>query len=72
MIKIIERFIRLAIHYYNNYITIVFLRKQIIDDLEADYNGSPIDALNTGYLAAAEEVNPDESVTAVAKASNEM
>ena len=49
-----------------------FERKQIIEDLEADFIGAPIDALNTEILAVAEEANHDESITAVAKASNGM
>ena len=44
----------------------------MIEDLEADLTGSPIDDLNTDDSAVAEEANPDESITAVAMASNEM
>ena len=38
----------------------------MIEYLEADFNGSPIDALNTDYLAVSEEENTDESITSVA------
>ena len=50
----------------------VFLRKNMIEDLESYLTGAPIDALNTEDYAVVEEANPDESITAVAKARNEM
>ena len=54
--------------YYNYF----FERKHMVEDLEADLTGAPIDSLNTEYLEVAEETNPDEAITAVAKASNDM
>ena len=44
----------------------------MIEDLESDLTGAPIDTLNTEDLAVVEEANPDESITALTKASNEM
>ena len=44
----------------------------MIEDLEANLTGAPIDASNHDDLAVAEEVNADESITAVAKDRNEM
>ena len=44
----------------------------MIEDLKADLNGAPIDALNTEDLVVAEQENLDESITAVAKDRNEM
>ena len=44
----------------------------MVEDLEADLNEAPIDDSNTGNAALAEVANSDESITSVAKASNEM
>ena len=44
----------------------------MIEYLEADLTGAPIDASNTGYTALAEVENVDESITTVAKAINDM
>ena len=54
--------------YYNDSVE----SKIIIEDLEANLAGAPIDASNHDDLAVAEEVNADESITAVAKDRNEM
>ena len=50
----------------------IFLRKRIIEDLEANLTGAPIDASIPEILAVAEEANADEAVTEVSKAINEM
>ena len=44
----------------------------MIEDLEADLTGAPVDSLNTEDSEVAGETNPDESITAVSKASNEV
>ena len=46
-------------------------RKQFIEDLEADLNGSPKETSNTDDLALAEVENSDEAITTEANASNE-
>ena len=51
---------------------IVFEWKHMIEGLEADLTGSPIDASNTDDSAMAEVENADEAITAVAKARNGM
>ena len=50
----------------------VFLNKKIIEDLEANLTGTSIDASNPDDLVLAEEGNSNESITVVAKASNDM
>ena len=49
-----------------------FYRKQIIEDLEADLTGKPIETSNTDDVDLTEVENIDESITAEAKDSNEM
>ena len=44
----------------------------MIEDLEDDLTGSPIDASNTDNAVVDEEANTDESITAVAKDINDM
>ena len=44
----------------------------MIEDLEADLTGAPIDASNHDNLAVAEVSNADEATIAEAKASNDM
>ena len=44
----------------------------MIEDLEADLTGKPIDALNPENSAVAEYANADESITTVAKDSIDM
>ena len=44
----------------------------MIEDLKANLTGAPIDASNPDNSAVYEEANADESINAVAKASNEM
>ena len=44
----------------------------MIEDLEADFTGTPIYASNTDNAAAAEVENTYEAITAVAKSRNEM
>ena len=46
----------------------IFLRKQMIKGLEADFSGAQIDALNTEDLVVGEEAYPNESITAIPKA----
>ena len=46
--------------------------KQMIEDLEADFDGAPKYASNNDNVALAEEKNSDEAITAVSKAGNEM
>ena len=43
----------------------------MIEDLEAELTGSPIDASNPDNQAVAKEENADDAITAVAKARNE-
>ena len=54
------------------YINDLFYRKQMIEDLEAGLTGALKEISNTENLAVAEEENVDESITAEAKASNDM
>ena len=44
----------------------------MIEGLEDDFTGSPIDASNPDNQAVAEDANADEAITAVAKGTNEM
>ena len=44
----------------------------MIEDLGDDLTGAPIDASSNDDAALAEVANADESINAVAKASNEM
>ena len=44
----------------------------MIEYFEAGLTGASIDALNTDYLEADEEENPDEYITTVSKAINQM
>ena len=44
----------------------------MIEDLEANLTGKPIDASNTDNSAVSEEENPDESITELAKTSKDM
>ena len=44
----------------------------MIEDLEADLSGAPIDASNPDNLEVTEEENTDESTTVVSKAYNGM
>ena len=50
----------------------VFNRKQIIEDLEADLTGAPKQASNNDDVDLAEVSNANEDITAEAKASNEI
>ena len=43
----------------------------MIEYLEADLNGAPIDALNTEYAVVTEQANEYEAINEVANASNE-
>ena len=43
----------------------------MIEDLESDLTGAPIDDLNTKDLAVVEEANTNESITTVAKDNND-
>ena len=44
----------------------------MIEDLEANLTGKPIDASNTDNSAVSEEENSDESITELAKTSKDM
>ena len=44
----------------------------MIEDLEVNLTGAPIDSSNTEYSAVAEQANSDEAITSEAKDSNEM
>ena len=44
----------------------------MIDYLEVDLAGAPIDASNPDNLEVAKKANADESITAVYRARNEM
>ena len=44
----------------------------MIEDLEADLSGAPIDPSNADDVALAEIENSDEAITAESKTSNEM
>ena len=44
----------------------------MIEDLEANFTGSPIDASNSDNSAMSEEANADEAIKAVAKDINDM
>ena len=44
----------------------------MIEYLEANLTGAPIDSSDNENLSVAEQVNSDEAITAVAKDSNEM
>ena len=60
----------MAIHNFNNYITMNFLeRKIVIDELEASLKGSIIDDTNIEMSVVDVEVNYDEYITSGAKAS---
>ena len=50
----------------------MFERKRIIQYLEDNLTGAPIDASNPDNLAVAEVENDYETITEVAKARNEM
>ena len=63
----IERLTGLAIHCKKIRLQRVKKRKIIIEDLEANLTGTPIDVSNTDDLAVAEEENDDEAITAKSK-----
>ena len=48
------------------------LRRQIIEDMEAELIRSPKKTSNIDYFVLSEVENSDESVTAEAKSSNDM
>ena len=53
-------------------VKLFFERKNIIEELEANLTGSPIDNSNTDDSEVSEEANYDEAVNTVAKDSNDM